>query len=537
MGNVISLAVLYGLYFAVPFLVLRTTYKLLSSPLRHYPGPRLAKITDAYSAFFAYNKTLHWQAYAHSREYGDVYRIGPNKLIFNTATAVKDIYLNPRVAKGEPYNHGMFAAKNRNLIMTTDRVDHKKKLKVIATVLNERSMRIFQPKMVDRINEFLRKILTSSTASAAASSSSSPDVSSPVNVLDLATYMTTDIAADLAFGHPLNTQSNPANRFFPKTLKEWSWRINFMMQFPPLRYYNLLMLTLKYKQTAQTGKAVRDIVRTREAMDRYAFHDFYSIVIDEIKLGNSFLESEMWPHATSFLAAGGLTTAATIAGTLFYLSRYPACYRRAAREVRDAFSSADEIVPGPKLAECSYLRACIDETLRMSPPITTIFWRQLDPLDTTGEPFIVDGHVIPPGTQVAISIYALSHNEEIYPNPWVYRPERFLEHHGDGDELKAAREAVRMAHIPFVTGDRTCPGKTMAWIEMSMALARLFWYFDFEAAPGELGQVGQIMRPGPDGKPTAPEYRTEDWYAAEHEGPYLVFRQRDNLADDLLQKP
>ncbi|EFY84287.1 hypothetical protein MAC_09671 [Metarhizium acridum CQMa 102] len=450
---------------------------------------------------------------------GDVFRLGPNKLIFNSAAAVQDIYLNPRVAKGEPYNHGMFISKHRTLLMTTNKEEHKKKSKVIGAVLNERSMRIFEPKIIKRVNEFLQVLVSASESS------------TPVNLSDVSTYLATDIAADLAFGQPLNTQTEEANRFFPMTLKKWSWRVNMMMQFTPWRIYNLIMMAVKYKETMKLMVAIKNMVRAREAMDRHAYHDFYSIVIDEIKLDSSFLSSEMWPHGTNFLAAGGLTTAATIASTFFYLSRYPESYARVAREVRTTFSLADEIQQGPKLTGCKYLRACIEESLRCSPPVLSILWRQLDPADTSGKPFIVDGHVIPRGTQVGASLYALFHNDRIFPDPFVYRPERWLEpaNGAKNDDLKAARRTMRMAHIPFAAGDRACPGKAMAWIEITMTIARTLWCFDFEKAPGKLGRVGEILHTKPDGQGFVPEHKIEDWFTAVHNGPYLTFRKHDRL--------
>ncbi|KAK2589956.1 hypothetical protein QQS21_012368, partial [Conoideocrella luteorostrata] len=231
----------------------------------------------------------------------------------------------------------------------------------------------------------------------------------------------------------------------------------------------------------------------------------------------------------------GLTTAATIAGTLFYLSRYPACYTRLADEIRTAFSSAGEIQQGPRLTGCKYLRACIEESLRCSPPILTIFWRQLDPADNSSEPFIVDGHVIPRGTQVGVSVYSLFHNEAIFADPFVYRPERWLEPIDDIEsaEEKAARQAMRMAHIPFVTGDRVCPGKAMAWMEITITIARIFWYFDFKKASGKLGNIGEILHPRPDGQGFIPEYKTKDCFAAGHEGPYMTFRKRGDFTKEL----
>lgn len=92
---------------------------------------------------------------------------------------------------------------------------------------------------------------------------------------------------------------------------------------------------------------------------------------------------------------------------------------------------------------------------------------------------------------------------------------------------------MRLAHIPFATGDRACPGKAMAWMEIMITIARTFWYFDFEKAPGKPGGVGELLHPAPDGQSLIPEHEAEDWFAAVHDGPYLAFRRRGHFIDEL----
>jgi cytochrome P450 len=99
-----------------------------------------------------------------------------------------------------------------------------------------------------------------------------------------------------------------------------------------------------------------------------------------------------------------------MAATLFYIARHRECYERLATEIRSMFTSGSEI-SGPKLAGCHYLRACIDEALRMSPPIPGTLWRQLAPEVDKSAQFVVDGHVIPRDTFVGVSVYSLHHNE------------------------------------------------------------------------------------------------------------------------------
>jgi cytochrome P450 len=99
-----------------------------------------------------------------------------------------------------------------------------------------------------------------------------------------------------------------------------------------------------------------------------------------------------------------------MSATLFYLARNPSCYQKLAQEIRSMFDNADEIC-GTAIPNCQYLRACIDEAMRMSPPVPGTLWRQLAPEEEAAGPLIVDGHVIPNGAKLGVNIYSLHHNE------------------------------------------------------------------------------------------------------------------------------
>lgn len=184
---------------------------------------------------------------------------------------------------------------------------------------------------------------------------------------------------------------------------------------------------------------------------------------------------------------------------------------------------------GPQLAGCQYLRATIDETLRIAPPFTGTFWREPFP-DYTGQ-FVVDGHVIPRGTMVGVNPYCVMHNENYFPEPFLFRPERWLgeDEHGEEAGGKEARAAMREAFAPFALGETGCLGKAMAYHEMSLVIAKTLWYFDFKKAPGEAGQLGGGQPGRLDGRHRVNEYQLLDHAVASHDGPNLVFTPRGNL--------
>lgn len=218
------------------------------------------------------------------------------------------------------------------------------------------------------------------------------------------------------------------------------------------------------------------------------------------------------------VSIGGETTSTAICALFFYLSRNPEIYKRLANEIRSAFSSDEEIHGGPKLAGCRYLRACIDETLRITPPVSGTLWRELY-ADERDQPLIIDGHVVPSGTQVGVCIYSLHHNEKYFTDPYSFRPERWLV----DDEAQIRLQ--NSAFCPFSVGPRACAGKAMAYLEFSLVVAKTLWAFDFRLAPG--GKSGGGAPGKSHGGRREDEFQLYDIFAAMHVGPELVFTARD----------
>lgn len=174
------------------------------------------------------------------------------------------------------------------------------------------------------------------------------------------------------------------------------------------------------------------------------------------------------------------------------------------------------------MTSCTYLRACIDESLRLTPPIPTTLWHEL-PTGLDNEPLIIDGHSIPPGTQVGVNAYAIHHNETYFPAPFVFKPERWLL--DDPGTSEEAKKLARDAFAAFSLAARGCAGKAMAYLEMSLVLVKTFWYMDFER-PGnlKLDRVGEGSEGEEgDGRGGRLNFWAKDQFTSVHEGPNLVF--------------
>ncbi|KAI2629912.1 cytochrome P450 [Hypoxylon sp. NC1633] len=194
-----------------------------------------------------------------------------------------------------------------------------------------------------------------------------------------------------------------------------------------------------------------------------------------------------------------------------------------ATEIRSTFTSGVDIQGVQKLSSCRYLRACIDETLRLSPPVTSTLWRELSPTDEGTWPLIIDEHTIPRETQIGVNIYTLHHNEKYFPDPSAFKPERRF---FPDDAQQTERHRMHDAFATSSIGSRVCPGKAVAYLQSSLVIAKTLLYFDFENAPGITGEVGVARTTD---SRNIDEFQLYNAFASIHDGPNLAFRPRGDF--------
>ncbi|KAI1117374.1 cytochrome P450 [Nemania sp. NC0429] len=485
-------------------------YRLRFHPLSRYPGPLMAKFFDFYGAYHASKTTLHVKTLQDHEKFGSVVRQGPNKLLFNSVNAMGDIYQNERVTKSSAYLVSQIAPESYGLFNSIDRHMHQTKRKLLGPLLSDRSIRAFEGAMIDQIDVFLKGL-----------SLSCEQPGTPVNMTERLTYLTVDITGQFVFGFPLSLQTEESYRFMID--KTPNFFLNIALQLPFMA--GARVTHFKPLRALLRGKGYRHLLHQMirshlaKGQDGKRNLPFMTDTLEVSANDEAFID-EILTEATFILTAGSDTMSACISSVFFYLSRNLECYRRITTEIRSTFSSIDEIRAGSRLAKCSYLRACIDEALRMSPPLPGTLWRQqVVPADGAPSPLVIDGHIIPPGTHIGVNTYAIHHNEAYFPEPFTYRPERFLE------KNSTTRGLMKNAFVPFSIGSRACMGKSMAYLEASLVLARTIWHYDFARAPNDAGNLGESTYWNERGMgDRINEYQTKDMLAAAHDGPCLIFR-------------
>jgi cytochrome P450 len=171
-------------------------------------------------------------------------------------------------------------------------------------------------------------------------------------------------------------------------------------------------------------------------------HDVLSLLLqahdDE---GQPLTDHELRDELMSLVLAGHETTANSLAWTFERLLRTPAAYDRLREVVRSGDAAAED-----------HIEATIYEGMRVRPVIPMI-------VRMVKRPWRLGEYVVPARTPVAMSIVALHHREDVYPQPHAFRPERFLEH-----------KPGTYTWIPFGGGIRRCLGATLAMAEQNVVL-------------------------------------------------------------------
>jgi cytochrome P450 len=259
--------------------------------------------------------------------------------------------------------------------------------------------------------------------------------------------------------------------------------------------------------------------RTKLGFDTDRKDFFYWLLqARDSETGRGFTTDELWGESNLLIIAGSDTTSTALAGAFFYLVHNETALKKVTEEVRSAFEGVDDIVSGPKLSGCTYLRACIDEAMRLSPPVAGGLPRAVLPGGIT-----IDNHEIPPGADVCVPHYAIHHNEEYFPDAFEFRPERWIRDQAPVN-LANKLDVAHAAFCPFSVGPRGCVGKGLAYVELSVTLARVLFVFDMRLTPGT--SVGEGRPDLELGRRRTMEFQLKDTFTSLKDGPVVQFRKR-----------
>jgi len=254
--------------------------------------------------------------------------------------------------------------------------------------------------------------------------------------------------------------------------------------------------------------------------DHNLHRDYFASLMEakDPETDRGFSQEELISEAGLLIIAGSDTMATGITSTIFYLLHYDEeKLLRLQREVRAAFTNVEDI-RGKSLASLEFLLACLDEGMRLSPGVGGLL-----PREVLSGGMIIDGQSFPQGVDVGVPHYAIHHNETYFPDAFEFKPERWLTEAGGGNPESIA--LARSAFCPFGVGRTSCVGKTIAYREMSIILARIIWLYDMRLAPGVAATLGEGHSNMGYGRTRKLEFQTYDNFTSTHFGPLVQFQE------------
>ncbi|KAF2973101.1 hypothetical protein GQX73_g675 [Xylaria multiplex] len=363
--------------------------------------------------------------------------------------------------------------------------------------------------------------------------------SSGHNMADRISFCIADIMGDVTFSQHWDVQRNTTNRHFVHDLPKGVAGIHLVGHMKWLFMFNLH--SVLFNELITGVSSLMELSRTfanKRRADKPHDDDIWAHLLasEDPKSGRKFTHEELISEASLFIIGGTDGMISSVTATLFYLVHNPHTLERLTREIRDAFPASDDHAcpirfASRELQEIVYLPACIDEAMRISPPVPSILPRVVGPGGIT-----VEGEFFPEGVDLGIPHYSLHRSLEYFPEPLTYKPERWIRpqsnYFADGQsqncaDTLSAGTGQAPSFTPFGAGRSSCIGKHMAYQEMSYILARLIWQFDMRLDP-ERGHIGEGVSGGREGRTRKDEFQVYCNFVSRVEGPVVQFRQRQN---------
>lgn len=241
----------------------------------------------------------------------------------------------------------------------------------------------------------------------------------------------------------------------------------------------LSKLVPKWRRVWQNAAPWNDVVYHQAAvrlqlyMNGEELDDFFSSLMED-KSGrpNNLEWGEIVAEVSAIINTGADTTAIALTQVLALLLQHSQHLQTLRNDVDSVLDQEEIVAPYDKVKNLPFLRACLDEGLRLIPPTSAGLPRRTPP-----EGASILGDWIPGDTSVSMTIYGAHRLPEIFPEPEEYQPQRWLD--------PEAPRRMEPYFIPFSAGARGCIGRNITYLEQVVVLATLVHRYEFELSSPE----------------------------------------------------
>ncbi|KAL4786874.1 cytochrome P450 [Aspergillus varians] len=494
-------------------------YAKFFHPLSKVPGPFLAAITPFVQLYHGLKGDRHLWIYELHQQYGPHVRLAPNFVSINTVEGLHKIYGHGnRFRKADFYNAFPAIKGVYNTHNAIDKLVHGRKRRVLSQAFSDTALKGMEDVMLLHV----RQLCSILGREAPGSRPIGGKDGATFNMANWFGYLTYDVMGELCFGKSFDMLIDGAKRRMVHLVDRAAYRHYVCGLWMPLDRWHLDQIFIRrltndrWNFIMESRQEVNKRAQERSLLGKDAKKDFFYYLLNarDPETGKGLATQELWGEANVLMIAGSDTTSTSLSAAIFYLVRNPDALEKLKNEVRSHFSDVEEIITGSELNQLTYLKACIDEAMRLAPAVPGSIPREAsDPVVT------VDGLALPEGTGCGTPPYCIHRRPDYYREPLSYLPDRWIE----GSICKTADSAwtvtrdeveiARKAFCPFSIGPRGCIGKSMALMEMRVTLARIMYLFDFELGDST-------------GEDETGHFQMVDHFVVSKTGPNVIVRRR-----------
>jgi cytochrome P450 len=448
----------------------KAIYRLYFHPLAKFPGPRFNAISEFPITLGVLRGRHVFNVKAWHDKHGPIVRIAPNELSFTDPNAWKDIYSShpgmPNFPR-DPIDSRFDPVEDTGVLSTdmlvADDPNHARQRRTLSHAFSAKAVTGQEKLITEFVDLFISKL------------QELVDDGQVVDMNQWYNYLTFDVIGELAFGDTFGCMATGAYNYWVSNMGDHM--VAAAVEQCTRRFagpHTLLQKLMKAWLVPSGMKdhlsLSRDKVGKRLDIPESEKKDFFWYIIREKDAGNMTRE-ELIANAALFISAGSETTASLLGSLTHWLLKTPRAYEKLVKEIR-SIEKADELTHD-RLQKLSYLDACIDEGLRIFPPVPGGNLRCIPKGGAS-----VCGHRLPEGITVSVQSWCVTHDPANFHDPETFIPERWLGTDEGG-------HSVLHASQPFSLGPRGCLGKNLAYLEMRLCLGKLLWNFDLAYAEGK----------------------------------------------------
>ena len=438
-------------------------YRLYFHPLSHVPGPLIGRVTSLYIYAICYMGIEGRVLRQHHQKYNTkVLRVAPNSVSVSDSTAVRDIYVTGGGFQKDFRYINFNLGDVISIFSALDTEYRDVRAKAVAPLFAPARLRLASERngvIGACVAEFVKQFQVLRTSALAQSTGAVR-----ADILDLCARLSIDVVT----GYLLNESYGGLREHAGLSIEaRQSTKLSanpFIFAIVAFSRFSLLpnwLFRLVYAISSHISSN-DNVAKAFARLDRFTDQIVKTACTDPSRAEDTFhgrlLNADMSPaevvaQSKAIIFAGADSTAVMLATTLFHLVQNVDARSRLRHEIRslDRHGATDsQALP--------YLRAVVKEGLRLGMANPTRFTRVVP-----RNGLCVGTVHIPPGTVVGCAPYLLHHDPEVFPDPFKFRPERWLE---DGQDNGLRRSNMESSLIPFGVGPRACIGKNLAQQQM-----------------------------------------------------------------------